>query len=310
MRVLFVLSLLLIIMSCKELGEALEYEKPVIEKLELSQNIVNKGDIVTATVTATNPEEGTLAYSWEAPDGGEFIPPTNEETVQWIAPNVGRTYKIRAVVKNDKKATKTAEVTVRSYEKPIIEDLDLSSNVVYPGDTVVATVTATNPEKGVLTYAWEAPDGGQFIPPTDEVTVQWVAPFIGKSYRIRAVVSNDEKSTLTKSVTVQSLTKPFVQILSPEDNEYFIQGGEIEISVNAYHDNHLSQVWLLVDNVFVDSLAWDASNNYIFKYVPDFSIVGETELKILAEVFNQPGNTASDYVTVSIEGILPKPGKP
>jgi len=199
---------------------------------------------------------------------------------------------------------------IQKYEPPIIKDLLLSANVVIPGDTITATVTATNPEKGVLTYSWEAPDGGQFVPPVDAETVKWVAPFEGKSYRIRSVVRNNEKSTLQKSVTVQSLNKPLVTITMPENDDFFVQGERIEIKATAYHDNDLSKVWLLVNNVYVDSLNWNPSNEYIFYYIPGPTIIGPTELTVLAEVFNQPGNTSSDYVTVSIEGILPKAENP
>lgn len=309
MKVLFVFSLFALI-SCKELGDLIDYEKPVIEELTLSKTTVNTSDTVVATVKATNPEKGSLTYAWEAPDGGRFLPPTNEESVQWIAPTVGKVCRIRSVVSNDKKATKSAEVTVRSYLKPVIEGLTLSQNIVIPGDTVVATVTATNPEKGILTYSWQAPDGGQFIPPTNANTVKWIAPFIGKVYKIKAIVSNEETSTRTAEVTVQSLNNPFVQILSPSNNDYFVQMQQIRVDVSAYHDNHLSKVWLLLDNVYIDSLGWNSSNIYVFDFKPDLSVVGQVELKVIAEVFNQPGNTASDYVMINIEGILPKTGTP
>ena len=85
----------------------------------------------------------------------------------------------------------------------------------------------------------------------------------------------------------------------------------IEIKATAYHDNDLSKVWLLVNNVYMDSLNWNPSNNYIFYYTPDFSVnPGPAELTVLAEAFDQPGNISFDHVTVNIEGIVPKTGNP
>ena len=64
-----------------------------------------------------------------------------------------------------------------------------------------------------------------------------------------------------------------------------------------------------MDNIVVDSLDWNSSDDYQFTYHPDLSTLGEIELRVMAEALEQPGNRGSDYITVSIEGILPKTGK-
>ncbi len=195
------------------------------------------------------------------------------------------------------------------YEAPVIESFTITPDVpVFPGDTVTAEVEATNPEKGILTYKWENPDGGQFIPPIDLNSVKWIAPLQGGEYRIRIVVKNDDESRDTKRATVQNLEKPYVKILAPANNENFIVGENIEVNVSAFHDNDLSQVWLLVQDRAVDSLSWNSSNSYNFSFIPDTSYFGSVEIKAMAEVFNQPGNTNLDYVNVYINRVILKSG--
>jgi hypothetical protein len=198
------------------------------------------------------------------------------------------------------------------YESPQIKSLEISpGGTVLPGDTVTAVVSADNPEKGTLSYSWEvSPDRGVFLPPTDMDTIKWIAPLVGDEYTIKAIVRNDKKSTETKNVVVQSLDKPYVRIISPANNSYFAQMQEIEVIATAYHDNNLSKVWLLIDNVVVDSLDWNSSDEYKFNYSPDLTKIGEVELRVMAEALGNQGNTSSDYVTVSIEGIVPKTGNP
>lgn len=195
------------------------------------------------------------------------------------------------------------------YEPPLINSLTLTPDgTILPGDSVKAIVKASNPEKGSLTYQWEAPDGGTFLPPADLDSIIWIAPFQGGEYRIRAIVSNDKESRETNRIDVQSLDKPLVKILSPANQQSFIVGQEMTINAEAYHDNDLSRVVLLLNNMPADTLGSYSSHNYLFHFTADTSSVGPLEIKVLAEVLNQPTNTNFDYVTVYIQGVIQKAG--
>lgn len=102
-------------------------KEPVIEEMTLSPDSpVNPGDTVTVTVTATNPEEGALDYSWSK-TGGTLLQPVDSAVVKWIMPVQGGTYKITVTVTNqkDKSASKSLEVEVLSQSKPYV-------NITYP----------------------------------------------------------------------------------------------------------------------------------------------------------------------------------
>lgn len=196
------------------------------------------------------------------------------------------------------------------YQKPEIENLMLSQNNINPGDTVTAEVKATNPEKGQLTYSWSSsPSGGQFIPPTDENIIKWVAPGAGGEYTIKAIVKNEKKSDdIQKKVNVQSPENPLVNILSPKNGEFFVQNNSIEVTATAYHDNSLSYVKIMAGD-FLNQKDFEASNHYSFTVPTNAGMVGKLVIKIEAEAFGDHGNTGVDSVTVNVEGIIFKRGE-
>jgi len=304
----------MVLIACDKVGEIIDegkYEKPIIENVDAFPGNVNQGDTVTAIVVATNPEEGMLTYSWSSdPNRGVFIQPANQDTVLWIAPSVGDTYTLKVTVRNDEKSNSGQDiVTVRSYEKPIIEKVDASPGTVNPGDTVTAVVVATNPEDGPLTYSWSSdPNRGQFIQPANNDTVFWIAPIIGDTYTLKVIVRNEKPNSGQDIVTVQSSLNPLVDISSPKEGTFFVQNETIEVTTSAYHDNKLSFVRLFANGKQVAEKGYSAQNDYNFSFQTDSTMVGNLIIKVVAEAFNQPGNIGSDSVIVSVEGILPKRG--
>jgi hypothetical protein len=191
------------------------------------------------------------------------------------------------------------------YEAPVITELNRSQTRVAPGDTVLITVVAENPEEGLLYYEWSAPDGGRFVLPADGPSVEWLAPFNGGSFRIRVTVSNEEKSTEKEvSVEVLSAVDPIIEIISPREGTHFIQYGQIDVKAQVYHENGISQVWLLVDGVILDSAGTSATDLYSFEFTSGRSHLGPTSVEIAAEAA-QIQVKGSAAVTVFIEGILP-----
>ncbi len=195
------------------------------------------------------------------------------------------------------------------YEKPVINSVDASPNNVNPGDTVTAIVEATNPEEGLLTYSWSAPDGGLFIQPANHDTAFWIAPFTGKTYTLKVTIRNEQKSNSgSDEVTVVSSVKPLVNVSSPTNGSYFVQNEDINIILTAYHDNSLAFVRLFVNDIQQGEESYNASNNYTFSFKTDSSMIGDVPIKVVAGAFDQPGNTGFDLVVISVEAILPKRG--
>jgi hypothetical protein len=190
---------------------------------------------------------------------------------------------------------------------PVIDLVQVNPDRVNPFDTVYATVLATNPEEGGLSYAWSvSPSNGIFLDPTDGISVRWVAPTVGGDYEFKVVVSNAYKTAeRTGSVKVIEAGNPLVRILSPQQNEYFVQGHEFDIVVDAIHSNGIQKVRLYIGDEFISEQSGVSSNNYQFSFTPDTSYLGITEIKIDA-IANFTLNIGTDSVDVNIEGVLPK----
>ena len=98
-------------------------QAPEITGLDLDRYVTDPGDTVTATVTIKDSKDQTLSYEWTA-DIGQFIPPLNDSSVKWKAPAVGGVYHLTVKVSNDdKSASKSQAVTVRSFADPDVEIL-------------------------------------------------------------------------------------------------------------------------------------------------------------------------------------------
>lgn len=194
------------------------------------------------------------------------------------------------------------------YDPPEIEAIGASHSNANPGDTVMVWVRATNPEEGLMTYSWQG-TGGKYIEPADKDTVFWIAPLAGGNYELKVTVSNEKKNkSATKIVNVISAQKPLVNILSPAAGAFFVQGQEIEVHAEAYHDNGLQQVELFVNDRLAAQQDYRSDNNYQFSFNSDTIRVGQVWIKVQAQVFDQPQNVNADSITVFIEGILPKTG--
>ncbi len=182
----------------------------------------------------------------------------------------------------------------------------VSRDQVMPGDTVMATITATNPLEGPLQYQWFA-DGGSFLPPSDKDTVYWVAPFSGGLYHLWVAVSNSDGETVApkRQVNVISTSEPVVNIIKPEAGAYYLSGQVCQVEVIAEHENGVSLVRLLVNGELLGET--DQSQNKVFKFSFNVTeqMVGKTEIRVEAIARNQLQSKGQDLVYIYVGGILP-----
>jgi len=189
---------------------------------------------------------------------------------------------------------------------PVLDEngIIVSSDRVSPGDTIMASISATNPEDGPLYYRWTK-TGGNFVPPADKDTVYWVAPLAGGTYFIYVTVSNDKKSTSThKEVVVISSSKPLVRMLRPEENARFVLSETVEVEASAQHENGIARVRLFVGDSLLSESDGKKTGNYNFMFKPTPVMVGTTTLIVEAEAANQFSSIGRDSVNVIIKGII------
>ena len=178
-----------------------------------------------------------------------------------------------------------------------------SSYVVNPGDTVIVTVTATNPEDGALDYSWSK-TGGTLLQPINSSEIKWKMPVEGDKYYITVTVTNQKDKSVSKSLEVEvvSPTKPYVNITSPNNGDYFVQYENIEIQAIAYHQNDILEIRLFINDSLKQNFSGHPSENYSFNYeLSDYT--GDTEIKVQA--VSTYGYIGKDSILIKVEGIIP-----
>jgi len=169
------------------------------------------------------------------------------------------------------------------------------------GDTVTFSVSATNPEEGDLTYEWNA-TGGTYLGSTRESSAVWKANS-GGTFEISIDVSNNDKTTTkTDDITVVSPTNPFVNILTPKNGDFLVEGTDVDIEIEAIHINGISDVNVVINDSSTFSAQWRSQNNYYYIWNVAGS-PGETEIKVMA--YATTGAIGINTILVTIEGILP-----
>jgi len=156
--ILLLLSLLLM-SSCEEVGDLIDPDKaPELdaEGIVVTADRVSPHDTISASIKATNPVEGPLGFEWKA-TGGNFIAPSDKDTVQWIAPLIGGIYALEVKVSNSsRKTAKTSrQVEVISATKPLVDLIGPDNDgyfVLYQDITVQARAEHENGISRVSLY--------------------------------------------------------------------------------------------------------------------------------------------------------------
>jgi hypothetical protein len=139
---------------------------PQIVGLILDRYEVDTGDTLTATVTVRDAKDKALVYGWTS-DGGRFLPPSDQASARWKAPQAGGLYRITATVtEQDKKsASRSTEITVRSMVLPDVMILSPQAGaylVQHDSLTVTARCRHDNGIERVRLFINGNPTGGDF----------------------------------------------------------------------------------------------------------------------------------------------------
>jgi hypothetical protein len=187
-------------------------------------------------------------------------------------------------------------------KSPEIQSLELDRYELDPGETVTATVSATDANGQTLIYGWTV-SGGQLLPPLDRSQVKWKVPAVGGVYQITVKASNDEKSvSRSVSATVRSLVNPVVKILSPSEGSHWLQHTTLALSAQARHDNGIARVDLFLNGNLQATLNGRTDGQYDFTCALEDS-AGPAKVRVDA-VANVTARVGSASVGIVIDGIV------
>ena len=298
--------------ACDGLNDLLEEDVPEIDGgLKVSRDKVYPQDTINCSVNASNPVEGELTYEWKH-TGGRFLYPTNQSTIKWVAPNEKGNYTLTVEVTNTEGTSDASKkIEVLEPQQPVLNGgIILSDASVIALDTVKASISATNPRTGPLSYTWSNTGGHWVDGISDRDTVRWIAPLSGGNYILTVVVSNGLSSVQTsRQVNVVSSTAPIVHITSPANNAMFYYDDQIEVKTEAAHENGISLVRLYaITPDGVDSLIQtkgaSLDGKYSFTLLKAYKdLVGYSTLKVEVEAANQLQTKGSDQISIHVLGI-------
>jgi len=187
-------------------------------------------------------------------------------------------------------------------KSPEIQSLELDRYELDPGETVTATVSATDANGQTLSYEWTV-SGGQLLPPLDRSQINWKMPAVGGVYRITVKVSNDEKSaSRSVNATVRSLVNPVVKILSPSEGSRWLQHTNLPVTAQARHDNGIAKVDLFLNGSHKATLNGRSDGQYAFTIAIE-EPAGPAKVRIEA-VANVTGQVGIDSVAIVIDGVV------
>jgi hypothetical protein len=212
---------------------------PTINSISRSPLVVNQGELVTVTVTATDPggPSDPLTYAFDCNDDGTYDigPQSSNEVACTMRPaGPSRTIRVRVTDFNGASVTGTTTVTVNNVA-PTISSISRSPAVVNQGELVTVTVTATDPggPSDPLTYAFDCDDDGTYdIGPqsSNEVACTMRPAGPSRTIRVRVVDSNGASVTGTTTVTVNNVAPT---ILSLTNSGPITEGSSVTITLTA-----------------------------------------------------------------------------
>jgi hypothetical protein len=192
-----------------------------------------------------------------------------------------------------------------SNRAPIIKKIssDADSLIVATGDTVKLTVEATDPDKDELSYSWDA-TGGYFLSRQGK-TVFWIAPDREGDFDIEVTVRDHNDGVASDKITLTVISKeqPQIVISYPKNGDYFVATENIDIQVQVTPTRFIDKVEFFVNDRLVGT---DLLSPYTQSVLLS-GYAGDTEIKATAYRKIPVPVTASDSLTITVEGVIPIP---
>lgn len=187
-------------------------DTPVVSQVLASPGYLVPGSAASLSALAADPQGDPLTYAWSSPCAGTFSGASASTT---FTPDTSVTgpCAINVTVADNHGASSNGSITVPvgapSFNvAPSIDAFVQSSDVADLGDAVTLVVNASDPEGGVLTFAWSA-SGGALGTQTDSSSssqIVWTAPGAWASaWTISVQVTDSAGNTALQTFTVKGV---------------------------------------------------------------------------------------------------------
>jgi hypothetical protein len=252
------------------------------------------GDLVTFSASASDPEDTDLTIRWSL--GHAQLGSGNTYRVSTLG--VG-THTFTASVTDSQNATATATRTVEieppANQPPVVTiQWPRAGGSFVQGTTVSFSASASDPEDGNLTaqIQWKS-NSGQIVQVGDSFRTSTLG--VG-SHTLTASVTDSQNATATATRTVEIVPPnqpPMVTIQSPDSEDSFVQGTQVEFSASATdpEDGNLSA-----------QIQWKSSSGELLHVGDSFQIstLGLGTHTFTASVTDSENASASTWVRIEV----------
>ncbi|MDX9695502.1 MAG: Ig-like domain-containing protein [Bacteroidales bacterium] len=250
---------------------------PTIISLSAVSDSIVVNSSTTINCNATDQENDSLSYSWNA-TGGTFS--ANENTAEWFAPSNPGNYNVNCIVsdgKNNDSETITIKVVDISNYPPTINSLIALSDSIAVNSSTAIICNATDQDGDSLSYSWSA-TGGSISGYGS--TINWFAPEFEGDYNITCT-ANDGKEIDSESIFIHAIgTSPICTITSPLNNSTFTLGEDITVKVDANDiDGTIEIVKFYLNNIEIGS---DISSPYELTFQTDSLSSDTNTIEVIA----------------------------
>lgn len=205
-------------------------KQPPTVACEPSSTSVTEGQSTTLTARASDPNDDPLTYTWTV--DGQEIP---NDAPEFQFGTTGRTlgaHTVRVTVTDVDGMSASCEFTVTINRRPNTSptcSLSLNPTEVYAGETVTATVTASDAENDPLTYSWTV--DGQSVAGTGNSISVPTSGLAGGAHTVTATVRDDRDGVCTDTQNFSVREKVIIQIDNRVDNVAKAQLDEIAVKL-------------------------------------------------------------------------------
>ena len=272
-------------------------QSPVISNVTANPVVLSPGGTTTVRASATDPNNDSLGYSWNVPQG--WTQKGSGAQIEVVAPNktsASATLTVTVSDGNGGRSKGAVVVQTVNNRSPQIDSLTANPKTVAPGGSITLTSKVTDPDGDSINYSWTIPKGWSKSGSGAQITL--TAPdAYGRTDTIKLTAS-DGRSQATDKVLVQTDANkaPSVDSLKAQSNPVLQNASTtVQTSASDPYGDSLSYRWSLSNNSWTrsgsgSSIALDAQNN------------ANSSVKVTVTVDDGNGGTASSSITVQTKG--------
>ncbi|WP_283809667.1 Ig-like domain-containing protein [Lujinxingia vulgaris] len=226
----------------------LRNQAPAIAELVVATSLVAPGDVVEASVVATDADADALTYSWSIPAGWTIIEGQDAASVRVQTPEQYDVFEQLTVTVSDGQAQSSASATIgtRSNRAPQVNAFYADRIIAQAGESIALTIDAEDPDGDDFMVVWESSDPNFLVGTTapGQGMVQ-TSSVRDASSLITARLEDAHGATTSVSLRVSTYPNRAPQIVQVRAPASILPGepAEVQLSIEDADGDATSVAW-------------------------------------------------------------------